>query len=151
MAPRSTSTHRRSLPIDAVLIVSTVLVAAIGIIMVFTATRGTLLADGLDPHYFLKRQLVFVLLGIGGMAVMGLIDYRRLQPLGMIIYGLSVVSLLGVFVAGHNALGSQRWYSLPGGLQLQPSEFAVLALIAAVATYCSRRTEGLTWTTSSSC
>ena len=39
-------------------------------------------------------------------------------------------------------LGSQRWFSL-GPLQLQPSEFATLVLIVAIATYCARRPEGL--------
>jgi rod shape determining protein RodA len=55
------------------------------------------------------------------------------------------VSLLGVFVVGSSAQGAARWFSL-GPLQLQPSEFAVLALILAVASYCSRReAEGLAW------
>jgi rod shape determining protein RodA len=142
--PRGSPPSRRVLRLDAVLAVTTVLVAVLGAIMVYTATRGTLRSAGLDPHYYLKRQVLFVLLGVAAMAVFALIDYRRLEPLAMAIHGLIILSLLGVFVVGSHALGSQRWYSL-GPLQLQPSEFAVLSLILAVATYCSRRTEGLTW------
>jgi rod shape determining protein RodA len=52
---------------------------------------------------------------------------------------------LGVFAAGHTAQGAARWYSL-GPVQLQPSEFAVIGLIIAIAAYCDRRTEeGLAW------
>ena len=56
-----------------------------------------------------------------------------------------MLALLGVFVVGSSAQGAARWFSV-GPLQLQPSEFAVLALILAVATYCARRDEeGLAW------
>ena len=56
-----------------------------------------------------------------------------------------MLALVGVFVVGSSAQGAARWFSL-GPLQLQPSEFAVLALILAVASYCARRDEeGLAW------
>ncbi|HMD45877.1 MAG TPA: rod shape-determining protein RodA [Acidimicrobiales bacterium] len=131
---------------DVVLVFAALLAASIGVIMVYSATRGNLLAQGLDPHYFLKRQALFVMIGIVAMVVAALIDYRRIESVGMLVYGLLVLALLGVLVpgVGSHVLGSARWFSL-GPLQIQPSEFAVIALIIAVATYCSRRSEGLTW------
>jgi len=84
-------------------------------------------------------------LGIVVMVVVALIDYRRLEPVANILYWIIVLSLLGVFAIGSSAQGAARWFSL-GPLQLQPSEFAVLALILAVAAYCARREEeGLAW------
>jgi rod shape determining protein RodA len=142
--PRGPPARRGAWTIDITLVAATLLAAVIGVIMVYTATRGTLLSNGVDPHYYLKRQALFVVLGVGAMVVMALIDYRRLEPLAMGIHALVILSLLGVFVVGSHALGSQRWFSI-GPLQLQPSEFAVLSLVLAVATYCSRRTDGLTW------
>jgi rod shape determining protein RodA len=130
--------------VDVVLLASTLLAAVVGVVMVYSASRGTLLSSGLNPHYYLKRQATFVVLGVFAMLIVAVIDYRRLEPVAMAIHALVILSLLGVFVVGSHALGSQRWYSL-GPLQLQPSEFAVLSLILAVATYCSRRSEGLTW------
>jgi rod shape determining protein RodA len=130
--------------IDVALALTTVLVAMLGVVMVYTATRGTLLAQGVDPHYYLKRQTLFVVLGVLAMVGIALIDYRRLESFTMLIYSGIVLSLLGVLAIGSHTKGSQRWFSL-GPLQLQPSEFAVLAMILVVATYCSRRTEGLTW------
>jgi rod shape determining protein RodA len=137
---------RRSVPpVDYILVIATLLVSAVGLVMVYTATRGPLLAQGDDPKTFLKKQGLFVVLGIITMVVVALIDYRRLEPLANALYWLIVLALLGVFAVGSSAQGAARWFSL-GPLQLQPSEFAVLALILAVAAYCARRDEeGLAW------
>jgi rod shape determining protein RodA len=126
------------------LVAATLAVSAIGVVMVYTATRGLLLAQGESPTTYLKRQALFVVMGVVAMIVMAFVPYRRLEPVAMAIYGVMIVALLAVLVVGSSATGSQRWFAV-GPLQLQPSEFAVLALILAVATYCSRRTEGLAW------
>jgi rod shape determining protein RodA len=128
-----------------ILVVATLMVSAIGVVMVYTATRGPLLAQGDDPKSFLKKQGLFVLLGVITMLVVAVFDYRRLEPLATVLYWLIVLALVGVFVVGSSAQGAARWFSL-GPLQLQPSEFAVLALILAIASYCARRDEdGLAW------
>src|SRR6202789_329110 len=111
-------------PFDLILLIATLLVSIIGVVMVYTATRGTLLAQGEDPKTFLKKQGLFVVLGVITMVVLAVFDYRRLEPLAMILYWLIVLSLLGVFVVGSSAQGAARWFSL-GPLQLRPSEFAV--------------------------
>ncbi len=137
---------RRSVPpFDLILVVATLLVSVIGVVMVYTATRGPLLAQGEDPKSFLKKQGLFVVLGVITMLVVAVFDYRRLEPLATVLYWLIVLALVGVFVVGSSAQGAARWFSV-GPLQLQPSEFAVLALILAVASYCARRDEeGLAW------
>ena len=140
----SVEVRRRVLRVDVVLLVATLLAGGIGVLMVYTATRGVLVHQGLSPTYYLKRQGLFMLLGVLVMAVVAFLDYRRLEPVAYILYGFMILALMGVMVVGNRAQGSQRWFSL-GPLQLQPSEFAVLALILAVGTYCSRRNEGLAW------
>jgi rod shape determining protein RodA len=145
LARTHVATRRNVPPFDLILVTATLLVSVIGVVMVYTATRGSLLADGDDPKTFLKKQGLFVVLGVITMVVVALIDYRRLEPVTNILYWLIVVALLGVFAVGSSAQGAARWFSL-GPLQLQPSEFAVLALILAVASYCARREEeGLAW------
>jgi rod shape determining protein RodA len=145
-SPRVASVHRRVLRVDLVLVGASLLVAAVGVVMVYTATRDPLIAAGESPTTYLKRQAVWVVLGIAGMVVMAFVDYRRLESIGMLFYGLSVFLLVVVMVPhlGKATQGSQRWFKV-GPLQIQPSEIAVLALILAVATYCSRRSEGLAW------
>jgi len=137
---------RRSVPrFDWILVIATLAVSAIGVLMDYTATWGSLLAQGEDPKTFLKKQGLFVVLGFITMVVVALIDYRRFEPLANVLYWLIVLALMGVFVVGSSAQGAARWFSV-GPLQLQPSEFAVLALILAVASYCARRDdEGLAW------
>jgi rod shape determining protein RodA len=137
---------RRSGPIfDVILAVAPILVAVLGVVMVYTATRGELLAAGESPHTYLKKQALFVVIGVVVMVAVGLFDYRRLEPLATPIYIVTLLALLGVFAVGRTAQGAARWYSL-GPLQLQPSEFAVIGLIIAIAAYCHRRTEeGLAW------
>jgi rod shape determining protein RodA len=118
--------------VDLALIGSAVALGLIGVVMVYSASREEY------GHYYLTRQLVWVALGIVIMFVVMFIDYRRFRQVGYIIYGLVVASLLGVFVIGHSAEGAERWYQF-GPLQLQPSEFAAIGLIIALATYSSRR------------
>jgi rod shape determining protein RodA len=140
--PRRT---RSGPPFDFVLAIAAILTSLVGVLMVYTATKGSLIANGEDPKSYLKKQAFFVVLGIFCMVGVALFDYRRLEPLAMVLYVLVIIALLGVYVVGSHAQGSQRWFNV-GPIELQPSEFAVMALILAVASYCDKRTEtGLAW------
>ena len=142
---RTVAVRRSGPAFDIVLAVTTVFVAMVGVVMVYTATKGSLLAQGDDPKSYLKKQALYVVLGVIAMVLVALFDYRRLEPVAMVLYGLIVLSLLGVFVIGSHAQGAARWFTV-GPIQLQPSEFAVVAVILAVAAYSDRRTEeGLAW------
>ncbi len=123
---------------DYSLLIATVMVAFLGVLMVYTATREKLVLAGLSPKYYLERQGIWVLLGIAAMLATVMIDYRHIKALGYVIYGGVVMGLLGVLTPiGKRALGAQRWFQL-GPLQLQPSEFASLAIIIAVAIFLAR-------------
>jgi len=114
-----------------------------GAVMVYSATRQGLINAGENPHYWFERQALFVGLGVVVMYVVSLIDYRRLEIVTTPFYVCGLLSLVGVYFIGSSALGAQRWYSI-GILQIQPSEFTVLILILAIATFCQRRPDGLT-------
>jgi rod shape determining protein RodA len=139
--PRAT---RRVADFDLVLVVTTLATAVLGVVMVYTGSRSTTASAGLSPHYFLNRQVFFVFLGVIVMVALAAMDYRRLELVGMVIYGLSIAGLLGVFLIGHSAQGAGRWINV-GPIEVQPSEFAILALIIALATFVARRIDGLTW------
>jgi len=139
----ATRSRHVSTRVDPILLVTTLVLALTGIVMIFSATRGKLALAGLDPHYYVKRQLTFFLISLIVLVVVAAFDYRRWEQLATILYVGIVLALLAVLSPiGSHALGSQRWFSL-GPLQLQPSEFATLVLIIAIATYCARRPEGL--------
>jgi rod shape determining protein RodA len=127
---------------DVVLVGTSLLLAVTGVVMIYSATRGKLALAGEDPHYYLKRQAIFMIIGVVVMVVLTVFDYRRLEQISTILYIGTLCALAGVYVVGKSALGSQRWFPL-GPFQVQPSEFATLTIIVAIATYCARRREGL--------
>jgi rod shape determining protein RodA len=128
--------------LDLSLLWGMILLGLIGAAMDYSATRQGLVNAGYNPHYYLERQGLFVVIGVVVMYLISLIDYRRLEIVATPLYVLSLFSLIGVFLIGQSALGAQRWYNF-GLFQVQPSEFTVLIIVLAVATYCQRRPDGL--------
>ncbi len=120
-----------------------VLLGGTGVVAIYSATRQQLVNLGENPHYFVERQGFFLVLGVIAMYVVSRIDYRRFEIAATPLYVGSLFALAGVFVLGKSALGAQRWYSIGSSIQVQPSEFTVLFLILAIATFCARRSEGL--------
>jgi rod shape determining protein RodA len=123
--------------LDVVLLGATIGIAAIGVLMVYAATRGP---GGDEPAdtFFLKRQAIFFIAGLAVMAVTALVDYRRYLDLAPVIYGGTVLLLaLVLSPLGSARKGTQAWFEL-GGFQLQPSEFAKLGLIVGLAALMSR-------------
>jgi rod shape determining protein RodA len=121
---------------DYSLALASVGIAIVGIIMVYSATRVSLRLQGLNPNYYLERQAIFVALGALVMVLVASIDYRKISMLAWVLYAGILLALIGVYVphVGTTALGAQRWYQL-GPFQLQPSEFATIGVILAIATY----------------
>ena len=125
--------------LDLTLIVTTLLLAGFGVLMVFTATSSKLSAAGLDPGTFLKRQSIYVLVGVAALVVTALIDYRHLKGLAPIVYGVAVVALTIVLTPlGHVSKGASRWINL-GTFQAQPSELAKIAIIVTLAAFLAER------------
>lgn len=125
------------LHIDLLLVLSTLAVAAMGVIMVYSATQAKLAQAGINRHYYLDRQVAFAIVGVILLVLFAAVDYRWVAQLGNVAYVGILLGLLGVLAVGQSALGSTRWFSL-GSFQLQPSAFASLALILFVAARCHR-------------
>jgi rod shape determining protein RodA len=124
--------------LDVLLVSATLAVAAMGVVMVYSATRAKLELDGADPAFYLKKQLIYAIIGLVVMVVVILIDYHNFEVLGVIAYGAVLLGLLAVLSPlGSKALGAQRWFQV-GSFQLQPSAFATIALILAMAAYLRR-------------
>lgn len=128
---------------DFGLFVGMVTLAVVGVVVNYSASRQQLINAGENPHYYLERQGFFVVIGLVLMLIISRLDYRRFEIAATPLYVVSLLSLAGIFLVGSSALGGDRWYSFKG-IQIQPSEFAVLFLVLAIATFCSRRSEGLT-------
>ena len=113
--------------------------SGLGTLLVWSATQPGLIAQGADPRTYLKKQLLNVVIGLVLMVVVSLADHRRLRSWAPAVYILTVLGLLAVLAVGKNVNGAHAWIQLPGGFQVEPSEFAKIALIGMTAMIFSRR------------
>jgi len=111
----------------------------LGTVLVWAATEPSLRQQGLDPHTYLKKAALWAFLGLILMFVTASLDYRRIRRWTPVLYGLSLVLLLAVLAVGQSVNGAKAWIALPGGFQVEPSEFAKLGLILSAAWLLSRR------------
>ena len=124
---------------DWPLIAVTCALTALGTVLVWAATEPSLRQAGLDPHTYLKKAALWALLGLILMFATASLDYRRIRRWAPYLYGVSLLLLAAVLVAGQSVNGAKAWIALPGGFQVEPSEFAKLGLILSAAWLLSRR------------
>jgi rod shape determining protein RodA len=129
---------------DPIINLSVLLLTGIGILLVYAATRDWFAANGQDPEYYLKRQLLNVIIGLALAYGVTLIDYRLLRAYTPIIWGLGVLGLLLVLIPGVGSIvnGARSWISFPGGFQIQPAEIAKLTIIVGMALILAERDAG---------
>jgi len=115
-----------------------------GIILVYAATRDWFASNGLDPEYYLKRQLINVIIGIALAYGTTLVDYRLLRAYTPVVWGVGVLGLIAVLIPGLGSTvnGARSWISFPGGFQIQPAELAKISIIIGMALILSERVAG---------
>lgn len=125
------------LRIDVSIVLIAAALSAIGGVVVFSATRGPVLAEGTIPDTsFLQRQVMFIGVGAFLAAIVAAVDYRKTKPLVPFIFGGTILLVIGLFFFGSTFNGAVSWYSF-GFVTLQPSEFAKLSLIVTLAAWFS--------------
>ncbi len=92
-----------------------------------------------DPHFYLKRQAMWLMLAVIVGTLVIKIDYHYWEKLAIPLVALALVLLCLVFVPGigEKINGSYRWISL-GPLRFQPSELAKLAAIVSLSAWMTR-------------
>ena len=123
----------------------TVIVMALictGIVMIYSASCVNAMETFHDSLYYLKRHLLFLVIGVFACMGVMMIDYRQIQPFAQKILLLSVVLLVLVLIPyiGKESFGARRWFRL-GVFNFQPSELAKLAIIIYTADFLSRKQE----------
>lgn len=115
---------------DVWIIICTLFLLAIGVVMVYSASAVSALYDYGDAFYYLKRQLVFAVLGVVAMFFIMNVDYwtwRKFAVAGLIA---GFVFLVAVLIPGIGVVrgGARSWLGI-GSFGIQPSEFMKLAVI----------------------
>ncbi len=122
--------------LDPLLFGAPALLAGLGALMVYASTRHRLETQGIDPLYYLKRQIIAIVVGVVVMVILMLIDYRRLRELSLIGYGATILLLIAVLKFGVSVKGAQARFDI-GAFQIQPAEFAKVFLTLVLAAYCT--------------
>jgi rod shape determining protein RodA len=129
--------------LDWLLILVTVGLTALGTVLVWAATAPILRTVGLNPHSYLQKQVMWGVIGVACLFAVSAMDYRRLRAYTPVIYVVAMLLLLAVLTPlGASVNGAKAWIAVPGGFQIEPSEFAKLALILSTAVLLSQRGGG---------
>jgi rod shape determining protein RodA len=119
--------------IDWVIFGSALVLSLLGSLLVWAATRPRLLEAGGNPQAYVDRHLVNLVIGVALGVLVAVVDYRMLRAYAPVIYVGSCLGLVAVLFVGATINGAHSWIVLGGGYQLQPSEFAKVALVVGMA------------------
>ncbi len=90
--------------------------------------------DFLFGRSIYTKQLIWYSSGLTIAIIISFFNYKLFDKLSYVIYGLSIILLICVFIFGKHVAGARRWIGL-GFFSLQPSEFAKIGLIIPLAKY----------------
>ena len=127
--------------LDWLLMVATLALVVLGTLLVWSATSARDDLTGGDPQAYLRKQVVNVGIGLVLMMMVLATDHRWVRILAPLAYLASVLGLVLVLVAGSTINGSRSWLQV-GGMSIQPSELAKLAVVLGMALVVAERTEG---------
>ena len=106
------------------------ILVGVGLVNIYSAVYdadNTAIAAG-----FMQKQLIALGIGLVLISLFQFIDIKFFERYASILFLLSILSLLGLWVFGTEVSGARSWYAI-GGFSLQPSEFAKVAVALALA------------------
>jgi len=122
--------------IDWVAVLLFLLLMLIGWLNIYSAVYNEDHSSIFDFSQRYGKQLIWIFAAIGIALIIVIIDASFFITFSYLIYGLSIVSLLAVLVAGKEIAGSRSWFQI-GSIAIQPAEFAKFATCLALAKYLS--------------
>ncbi len=131
MKKKKTTKKRNINPLDYGLLYTIVILLAIGVVMVYSASSYFAMVNYNDSTAFLKKQALFAIVGFIAMIFISRCDYHKLKKLTGILLIITPILLVAVY-AFPATKGAQRWIRL-GPLSFQPSELAKYAVVIILA------------------
>jgi len=126
----------RSYKFDWITILIFLALVTFGWFNIFSASSSIEVNSYFDLNQPYGKQLLFIVLTIVLVIIILSLEAKFYERFSSVIYILSLISLLGLFIFGKTVSGATSWYGI-GGMTLQPSEFAKAATALAVAKYIS--------------
>ena len=129
---------------DSILCFSVAVLILIGIVMVFSSSAVYAMEKYNDSYYFLKRQVLWVMIGTVTMITARKMNYHNWQKAAYPVMAITFLLLIAVMIPGlgKEVGGARRWLNL-GGLSFQPSELAKFALVLFIAKSLVKRADKL--------
>ncbi len=118
--------------IDKVLLLAVALLAALGLVTLFSVSYSE---DGASFLNF-KKQMIFAVAGFGALLVVASMDYRMLKNYTGVFYVGTLVLLVAVLLLGRNTRGTTGWFDL-GFFSVQPAEFAKVTMVLVLGKFLS--------------
>ena len=119
-------------PVDFPFLLLILTLLGAGLLMMFSASFARANYETGNPVYFTVRQTLFAALGLAAMFFLSRIPTEFWRNMALPVYGVSLVLLALVLVAGEQIGGARRWFRI-FGIQFQPSELAKFAVICVLA------------------
>ncbi len=110
--------------------VCTIILVSVGVVMVYSASKYSAQANYGNKYFYMTKQLIGAVLGLGGMIGTSLINHKIYKKFYLVAYGIGVVLLALLFIPGlaKTSYGATRWINL-GFFTIQPSEIAKFCLV----------------------
>ncbi|HRN70847.1 MAG TPA: putative peptidoglycan glycosyltransferase FtsW [Candidatus Woesebacteria bacterium] len=137
---RSITKSTPGLPISFTLFVLPIILSVIGLIFVFESSSIRALSETGDSFHYLKLQGFRIVFGIIGMFILSYFNYKNLYIISFPFLAFVVLTLLLVLIPGIGTLvnGTRGWINL-GFFNMQPTEFAKVALILYLSSWFSQK------------
>ena len=126
-------------PLDYGLLYTIVILLAIGVVMVYSASSYFAMVNYNDSTAFLKKQALFAAIGFTAMIFISRCDYHKLKKLTGILFVITPILLVAVYLFPATK-GAQRWIKL-GPFSFQPSELAKYAVVIILANIITNKGE----------
>lgn len=130
-------------PIDLPFLMLVVMLATIGVIMVFSASFATAVNEERRATYYFERQAIFAVMGLVAMYIISRINYQHFRMMSLLVLGISFLLLLLVLVPGvhtNRTDGVRRWIRSIGPIpSFQPSEVVKLGVVLFFSARMSKR------------
>lgn len=102
------------------ILICTIILIVVGLLALYSASKSTEFED-------LKKQLVWIIVGIPLMIIVAIIDYRTIAKISIVYYVISIILLIAVLLT--SAInGATSWFNI-GNISIQPAEFAKIAVV----------------------
>jgi cell division protein FtsW len=129
---------------DRVIWMVILILSVISLLAVYSSSQSLAFSSKNSTLYFLIKQLIILILGIGTVIMAHMVPYRYYSRLSQILLYVVIPLLLITMLTGKELNSARRWLEVPGtGFTIQPSDFAKIILIMYVARILSMKQESL--------